>query len=296
MTAERETQRLEQSVAQILAESPIKAAAFIVTIYGDVVEPRGGVVWIGNLIDTCAEVGISETLVRTAVSRLVSAGQLVGERDGRRSYYRLSAPARAEFAAAAQVLFGPPEEEDWHFVHLSGPAAEEEMQMLQRSGYGRVNARLAVGPRRPPVLRSDATSFRAEAMNEGRALRSFAAEYWDLSPHRTAYEAFLGQFRPLADLMEGGKSLASASCLTARLLLVHKFRAVVLRDPRLPAASLPAGWPGMPARQLFARFYCALSPGADRYVGERFLTASGRLASATDVTRRRLAMLGDASK
>ncbi|MBN9053453.1 MAG: PaaX family transcriptional regulator, partial [Rhizobiales bacterium] len=52
----------------ILAASPLKAAGFIVTIYGDVVEPRGDVVWTGNLIETCAAVGISETLVRTAVS------------------------------------------------------------------------------------------------------------------------------------------------------------------------------------------------------------------------------------
>lgn len=53
------------------------------TIYGDVVEPRGGIARIGNPIETCAEVGISENLVRTAVSRLVAAGQLSGEREGR---------------------------------------------------------------------------------------------------------------------------------------------------------------------------------------------------------------------
>lgn len=67
----------------IIDEVSLKAAGFIVTIYGDVVEPRGGVVWTGNLIETCAAAGISETLVRTAVSRLVAAGQLSGEREGR---------------------------------------------------------------------------------------------------------------------------------------------------------------------------------------------------------------------
>ncbi|TXI06996.1 MAG: PaaX family transcriptional regulator, partial [Rhizobium sp.] len=80
---------LNEAVRALLVDLPIKAASFIVTIYGDVVEPRGGVVWIGNLIEACKCVGITETLVRTAVSRLVTAGQLVGEREGRRSYYRL---------------------------------------------------------------------------------------------------------------------------------------------------------------------------------------------------------------
>ncbi|PII39244.1 hypothetical protein T190_08555, partial [Sinorhizobium meliloti CCBAU 01290] len=97
-------------IRPILDETPLRAASFIVTIYGDVVEPRGGAIWIGNLIEICAGVGISETLVRTAVSRLVAAGQLAGEREGRRSFYRLTDAARAEFAAAARVIFGPPEE------------------------------------------------------------------------------------------------------------------------------------------------------------------------------------------
>lgn len=60
-------------IRPILDETPLRAASFIVTIYGDVVEPRGGAIWIGNLIEICAGVGISETLVRTAVSRLVAA-------------------------------------------------------------------------------------------------------------------------------------------------------------------------------------------------------------------------------
>src|SRR5690242_7752912 len=88
---------LSEAVAALLINLPIKAASFIVTIYGDVIEPRGGVVWIGNLIETCKNVGITETLVRTAVSRLVAAGRLAGEREGRRSFYRLTEAAQAEF-------------------------------------------------------------------------------------------------------------------------------------------------------------------------------------------------------
>ena len=38
----------------------LNAAAFIVTVYGDIVVPRGGMLWTGTLIDLCARVGISE--------------------------------------------------------------------------------------------------------------------------------------------------------------------------------------------------------------------------------------------
>ena len=96
------------TVAALVEPGELRAAGFIVTLYGDVVEPRGGLLWMGNLVEVCALVGISETRVRTAVSRLVAAGRLEGMRDGRRSYYRLTEAARREFAAAAALVFAPP--------------------------------------------------------------------------------------------------------------------------------------------------------------------------------------------
>ena len=65
--------------------------------------PRGGVLWTGTLIELCGSAGINESLVRTAVSRLVAAERLAGERIGRRSYYRLAEAARAEFQQAADL-------------------------------------------------------------------------------------------------------------------------------------------------------------------------------------------------
>lgn len=277
----------------ILKESPLKAAGFIVTIYGDVVEPRGGVVWTGNLVEICAEVGISETLVRTAVSRLVAAGQLSGEREGRRSFYRLAAPARAEFAAAARLLFGPPEVADWHFVQLTGVRPDEAMQVLERAGHARLGPRLAVGARALPPLKQSAVVFRAEVVSGGDDLGAFAADHWNLEHHAEAYRGFLSRFGRLADLLSGGLRLSPANSLVARLLLVHQFRLVVLRDPRLPQAALPADWPGEEARALFARLYLRLSPEADLHVARNFMTADGPLPETSEATLRRLALLAD---
>ncbi len=275
----------------ILAESPLKAAGFIVTVYGDVVEPRGGVVWTGNLIETCSAVGISETLVRTAVSRLVAAGQLSGEREGRRSFYRLAAPARAEFTAAARLLFGPPEAADWHFVQLTGAAPDEAMQVLERAGHARLGSRLAVGARRLPPLKQPAVVFRAEVVSGAEDLGAFAADHWNLARHAEAYAGFLDRFGRLAALLSGGARLGAAESLVARLLLVHQFRLVVLRDPRLPQAALPADWPGEEARRLFAGLYLRLSPEADLHVARHFVTADGPLPEASEATLRRLALL-----
>jgi len=284
--------RASELIRQILAESPLKAAGFIVTIYGDVVEPRGGIAWIGNLIETCAEVGISETLVRTAVSRLVAAGQLSGEREGRRSYYRLSRSAGSEFAAAARVLFGVPEEGNWQFVHVSGPSVEDAMQTLKRAGYARLGSRLAVGTARLAPAAIPGLIFRADVPQDHEALKAFAWEYWDLPPHASAYETFLEQFGSICDPAET-IGISPATALIIRLLLVHRFRTVHLHDPRLPAAALPDNWPGKAARRLFSQLYLRLSPATDAFVARTFLTASGPLPASTPTTNLRLEMLTD---
>ncbi|WP_018237933.1 phenylacetic acid degradation operon negative regulatory protein PaaX [Ensifer sp. BR816] len=281
--------RVAELVENILAQTPLKAAGFIVTIYGDVVEPRGGVVWIGNLIETCAAVGISETLVRTAVSRLVAAGQLLGEREGRRSYYRLSKRAGSEFASAAHVIFGGSEEDSWRLVHLTGAEAEERMQALERAGYARLDPRLAIGPARPAPALADSLILRADSPDP-KALAAFVRAYWNLAPHAAAYRTFLDQFEPVARLAQK-RPFPPATALTMRLLLIHRFRTVLLHDPRLPAAALPEDWPGSEARRLFAAFYRHLSPATDEHIARTFLNGSGPLSAMTEDTERRLSLL-----
>jgi phenylacetic acid degradation operon negative regulatory protein len=287
----RNTSVAQELVAQALAHKTPKAAGFIVTIYGDVVEPRGGVAWIGNLIDTCSEVGISESLVRTAVSRLVSAGQLVGERHGRRSFYRLSPKSKSEFTAAARRFFGPPEPEDWRFVHLTGPTPDEDMAALERSGYARLGPRLALGLRSSGISLPSAIVFEAKVATGSEQISSLASIYWHLAPHAAAYEAFIERFTPIHKALQGAEKIPPLSALILRLLLIHQFRYVVLHDPGLPLEMLPKDWPGLKARKLFAGLYQRLSPAADAYVATHFISDSGALSESTEGTMSRLGTL-----
>lgn len=275
----------------ILEAAPPRAAAFIVTLYGDVVVPRGGELWIGNVIETCAGIGINESRVRTAVSRLVGAGRLRGVRAGRRGYYRLTPSAEAEFADAANVLFAPPDPGDgkrWRFVWLAGEGAPEALETLERAGFGRLSARLAVVPSRRGTTASEtmasgaagALAFEAEAPvgTDPAALRDFASTCWPLAEHARAYERFIAMFAPLETALGTLAAPDAGECLLGRLLLVHAYRAVALAEPRLPHAALPADWPGHPARKLYARLYQSLSPGADAHIAQEFVDTRGRLA------------------
>ncbi|GAB4265088.1 MAG: phenylacetic acid degradation operon negative regulatory protein PaaX [Pararhodobacter sp.] len=277
----------DAKVADLAAALPLRAAGVIVTLYGDVVVPRGGEVWIGTIIETCASLGISETLVRTAVSRLVAAGQLEGWRRGRRSYYRLTDQAGAEFESAARIIYGPPEPWAWRFVVLPEEGGDALMMQLERLGFARLRPLLAVGPARLALPRG-VLGFEADPSGAIGLLPQFAASAWDLAPHAQAYREFLTRFAPLERAAPRAKG---AAALAARLMLVHAWRGVLLRDPRLPPEALPRDWPGHAARGLFQRLYAALSPAADSHIGAAFEAAHGRLPATNADTEARLSML-----
>lgn len=62
-------------VAELAAEfsrrKPMRTGSLITTIYGDVVAPRGGTLWLGSLLPLLHTFGINDSQARTAMSRLV---------------------------------------------------------------------------------------------------------------------------------------------------------------------------------------------------------------------------------
>ncbi len=263
----------------ITQELRLNAAAFIVTIYGDVVVPRGGVLWTGTLIELCAQVGISESLVRTAVSRLVAAEQLAGERIGRRSFYRLRSSAEKTFMEAADLLYGPDRPaKGWQILHH--PDLRPEDARRQRMGH--MGGPVFIRPDRGQPLPPGAMVFHAETVTTAEPLAGF----WDLSALREGYDRFMalfGEVRP--------EALTDTQSLITRLLLVHAYRMVLLRDPRLPPEHLPSDWNGAEARALFRRLYLALTPAAQRHIAACCEGGDGLLPADTPATAHRLAGL-----
>lgn len=281
---------------------PLRAAAFIVTLYGDVVVPRGGTLWVGNVIEACAEAGFSETLVRTAVSRLVAAGRLAGLRAGRRSYYSLTPAAREEFERAADILYAGRRDAmpaEWMLVLAGNGEARPAVEALTRQGFGLAAPGVALRPGDlPPTLAADGAAplvFQARLTGTtcSGTLRALAASAWDLPALTAEYRAFAALFEPIAASLRESGRLDGALALTVRLLLVHAFRRTALRDPQLPATALPEDWAGNAARRLFGLVYQALTPDADAHVAHRFVDRSGPIGVDSASLQRRLRNLSE---
>ncbi|MFN3844565.1 MAG: PaaX family transcriptional regulator C-terminal domain-containing protein [Paracoccaceae bacterium] len=270
------------TVTALAASLRLNAAGFIVTIYGDAVVPRGGTLWTGTLIDLCARVGINESLVRTAVSRLVGASQLVGARLGRRSFYRLAPSAIEAFLEAAELLYGPDRPASgWQIIH--DPTLKPEDARRRRMGH--MDGSVFVRPDRGQAIPPGALAFRAQTMLPAASL----AGYWDLTTLREGYIRFLDLFLPFEGV--DVRKMTDADALILRLLLVHAYRIVLLRDPRLPPEHLPADWNGVEARRLFRSLYLALTPAAHRFVAVHCEGPEGLFPAETEISAQRLSNL-----
>lgn len=90
-----------------LDKHPPRTKSLVMTLFGDVIRPHGGALWLGSLICLLAPFGINDRLVRTSVYRLAEEGWLSAQREGRRSMYTLRPQASERFQKAHQRIYSP---------------------------------------------------------------------------------------------------------------------------------------------------------------------------------------------
>ena len=254
---------------------PPRIASLIVTIWGDAVAPRGGSLWLGSLQAILDHFGCNPGQVRTAMSRLTEEGWLARNRVGRNSFHRLGPRGEAAFGAAARRIYrARPPEWDGRFrlVMTTDPAVAEALAGRQ---FGQAATGLWIGLRgAAEELPAAATVLMAAPRSLAEA-RDLAARAWPLAAIAAAHERFLAAFAPLDGVVPDAEE-----ALPLRLLLVHEWRRIALRDPALPDALLPNGWPGRDAAALAARLYAGLVPAAEAWLDGAGRAEAGPLPPA----------------
>jgi phenylacetic acid degradation operon negative regulatory protein len=250
---------LEQLIAAHHARVPPRTGSLIVTVFGAVALPSAEPIRLSDLQDWLSALGIEAGLVRTALSRLVADGTLLRDRDGKAALYRLSATATRDFEQAADVIFGRRLPHPTGFLHLAlieeGAERAKVRAALARQGFVALAANLMLKPEwtaHAPDLPPGCLLVRAEASVD---LASRAATLWPLAQLHEGYGAVSRHATALSHEID---HLSADKAFLARLLLVHEFRRIVLRDPFLPPSLLPADWAGRAARSDFDRAIAAL--------------------------------------
>jgi phenylacetic acid degradation operon negative regulatory protein len=303
LPAERATHpdpRVARFVARTLGADPPRARSLVVTLWGDSLAPHGGAIWLKALARLLAPFGVNDRLTRTSVFRLARDGWIAAQAHGRQSRYCLTRTGRERFEAAYRRIYAPPADAwsgEWEMV--VDPAGATDLHARRRlredlrwNGFAvlapgcYVRPRLA-GPAAPALLdhASHAVVLAASQSPEspGSLFESVAGS-WDREGVARGYRRFVRAFERALARFHGRdpRTLDPEQCFVVRTLLVHAYRRVLLRDPRLPASLLPGDWPGGRAYALTREFYRATRAGAEAHLARVFAECDDALPPADD--------------
>ncbi len=280
-------------IIEQLKREPSRTGSIVITVFGDAIVPRGGSVWLGTLLEFFQYLDIGSGVVRTAMSRLASDGWLERNKVGRNSFYRLAEQGRQTFDTATRHIYDPPPS-DWtgRFELLligNGEDRDASRDALKNAGFGSPLPGVWVAPSGVPVPDEAARAIRLEVSAEDDSGRRLLSESWPLDRTADAYQKFMKTFEPLHGWIGRGAPLTDAEAFTARILLIHHYRRVVLRDPLLPSALLPGDWPGRAARKLCGEIYRGLLPASEQWLDRHASNEDGVPPKAEEELARRFA-------
>jgi phenylacetic acid degradation operon negative regulatory protein len=282
-----------QRIVDELKREPSRTGSIIITVFGDAIVPRGGSVWLGTLLEFFETLDIDANVVRTAMSRLTADGWFEREKVGRNSFYRLVKKGRQTFDIATRHIYdSPPSDWTGRFELLligNGGDRDAAREALKNAGFGSPLPGVWVAPSGVPVPEEAASAIRLEVSAEDDNGRRLLSESWPLERTAAAYAKFIKSFEPLLAWSGKRNALSEADAFTARILLIHHYRRVVLRDPLLPAALLPRDWPGRTARALCGEIYRALLPKSEQWLDQHGTNEAGPLPKAEKALSRRFA-------
>lgn len=210
------------------------------------------------LVRAGALFGLAEGTVRTALSRMVAASELVSD-DGT---YALAGPLLARRARQEEsrraVVASEPWDGTWivAVVHGESRPAPQRVELRAAATALRL-AELREGvwlrpdnldPDRLPasagVVAAQCTRFAAARPNGTTPSTVLAAHLWDLDGWAARADALRARMEAVVTALEAGdtEALAPGFVLSASVLRLTQ------ADPLLPAELLPAGWPGAALR------------------------------------------------
>ncbi len=276
---------LNNLITRFQEQTPIRASSLIITLYGDAIEPHGGTVWLGSLINLLEPIGINERLIRTSIFRLTT-----GRRRFEKAFKRVYSPSQPAWDGA------------WTLVLLSQLDAAKRKAVreeLEWQGFGAMAPNLLGCPRadrtdlaatlRELEASEDSIVFETHTQEvlASKAMRAQVRESWRIDQLGQQYSEFIQLFRPLWQGLKEQAELDAQDCFLARTLLIHEYRRLLLRDPQLPEELLPGDWEGRAARQLCRNLYRLVCAKAEAYLGSALETADGPLPDVNESFYRR---------
>jgi phenylacetic acid degradation operon negative regulatory protein len=261
----------------------MKPKAILWDLFGDHLRyaDDGGGVPMRALNQLLELFGVGESTSRVVLSRMRREGWFTTIRDGRQTSYALTARSVKLLDEGRARIFDRGRDNwdgIWRMVIYAVPEeSRAERDRVRRAlawyGFGPLAAATWISPHpRLEEVREALAGLSATRMDllESRALsraadREMAFRCWDLDGLAKEYADLISEYGQLPDA-DALAALPGPEALRRQVELVSSYRALPFRDPDLPSALLPEGWPGRRAHTLFLTAHDALHDAASAYV------------------------------
>lgn len=253
----------------------IYANSLILTIFGDYICAHGGEIWLGSLIKLVAPLGISQRSVRTSVYRLTEKNMLQSRQVGRRSFYSLTNTGFRQFSTAAERIYRY-DKYRWNgewclaFTTLNNlePNKKEKFRNeLRWLGFNR----LSKGVYAHPMVKLERVNkvvmemglensvVVMQARSTGRdpfMVSSNMIRYnFNFDTMKEEYRDYINCFEGLLMAAQSSKNKSAELCFLVRLMLIHRYRRILLGEPEIPRELIPTDCLNHRAREITEQLY-----------------------------------------
>jgi len=265
--------KFDKLLAQLQTENTLRASSLIITFFGDVIVSRGGNVSAKTVQTVLAKAGTGAGTLRTALSRLASDEWIVRQKIGRESFYELADNGYMPFKDAAARM-------PW-LIGIKEPGTKQAA-IAEQGVQVTTNCWL---------FNTCDNKLKNSLESAGFLMLSGELEqlpHWATS--KLLPDTCAQDFRQLQKrfaILSKNSGLNPLESLTARCLLIHQWRRVLLRTPVIPEELLPHDWPEQSCREFVATLYHQLIPESEVWLDEHATSAAGQLPkSAIDTSLR----------
>ena len=253
-------------------------------MFGDVISQHGDWIWLGSLIESLAPFGYSERLVRTSVFRLVEDDWLQVKKVGRKSYYTLTSLATNHNKKAARRIYAESIttiNREWLLVipsFVTEPKSTQFKKQLTWLGFSTITTSLFAHPSieresldetiRELELEDKVIVFSSRTIDKhsSKVLKRLVFEKWDLQSLQLKYDSFIDSYQSIYQRLNTGQTISHQQSYLIRILLIHEYRRILLKDHELSTNMLPDDWSGFVANQLVKNLYQLLNTNSENYI------------------------------
>jgi len=254
---------LEPLLARLHSEGRLRVWSMVISIFGDLVQPRQQPISVQELLSLTGHAGIEENAVRTALSRLAKEGWVKRYKEGRKAFYALSDSGKTVFLAATERIYSD------SFVSLSSRWNLAYFNTPESHTKNKIPLGFTLSKHWQLINDEDVHHFSDE---NSMLFPTSAVEAPDwvienLLPENLAkhYRDFLTDIKPLTEDAQAIQLMSPLCAITSRFLLIHAWRRMVLKHPLMPQGLLPPDWPGAICHEAVCSIYPELVKRSEQW-------------------------------